>query len=60
MHLPTELRIHKTNTDSTEENIDKSIVILNDLKTTLTIKDTTSRYNNQQGYGISEKCYQTT
>lgn len=60
MHLPTELRIPKAKTDSTKENIDKSIAILNDLKTTLTINDTTSRSNNQQGYGRSEISCQTT
>lgn len=59
MHLPTERIIHKAKTYRTKENIAESIVILNDLKTTLTINNTTSKSNNQQGYGGSEKCYQT-
>lgn len=47
MHLPTERIIHKAKTDSTEENIDECILILNDLKTTLTMNNTTSKSNNQ-------------
>lgn len=38
-----ELRIHKAKTDRTKVSTEKSTIILNDLKTTLTITNTTSR-----------------